>query len=274
MGDVSGELPFQQQASAVLQMECSVKLGGGPVGRVALYEDESAAYAVKEFHEYSDPLMLDGVIAHFESLKRLMTIHPNLVTIHEVIKFPAHRRSVVLEYCAGGSVAQRLSARGPLEPRVAGQVCLDVLRGLQVLHRDGITHQCLKSSNLLFDLSGTVKLSDPGLCCLESLSDSNIWWMAPKAVVDNVFTRFGDVWSLGCSFLEMLTGSPPFRHPFGSNMERFSAFLRDPHRDVATIYPIVTSNVPLITCFSETEEADLDALIHLFSPTARQPCSG
>ncbi|KAL2633187.1 hypothetical protein R1flu_004666 [Riccia fluitans] len=92
-----------------------------------------------------------------------------------------------------------------------------ILKGLKYLHDQNIVHRDIKCANILVDVKGTCKLADFGLAKQISALDQlksckgSAYWMAPE-VIDPKKTYWlpADIWSLGCSVLEMFTGSPPF----------------------------------------------------------------
>lgn len=92
-----------------------------------------------------------------------------------------------------------------------------ILSGLKYLHDRKIIHRDIKCANILVDASGTVKLADFGmakqvdkLVLLKSFLGS-AHWMAPE-VVDprRSYNLMADIWSLGCTVLEMAIGKPPY----------------------------------------------------------------
>ncbi|KAF3789982.1 Mitogen-activated protein kinase kinase kinase 1 [Nymphaea thermarum] len=92
-----------------------------------------------------------------------------------------------------------------------------ILNGLKYLHDKGVLHRDIKCANILVDSNGLVKLADFGLAkevdklhMLQSCKGS-AYWMAPEVV--NPRKTYGlpaDIWSLGCTVLEMLTGQVPY----------------------------------------------------------------
>ncbi|KAL3702426.1 hypothetical protein R1sor_020448 [Riccia sorocarpa] len=92
-----------------------------------------------------------------------------------------------------------------------------ILKGLKYLHDMNVVHRDIKGSNILVDVKGTCKLADFGLSKQISALDQiksckgSAYWMAPE-VIDPKKTSgvAADIWSLGCTVLEMVTGSPPF----------------------------------------------------------------
>ncbi|CAM8920752.1 unnamed protein product [Rhodiola kirilowii] len=94
-----------------------------------------------------------------------------------------------------------------------------ILHGLKYLHDQNVVHRDIKCANILVDASGYVKLADFGLAKATRKNDvkscrGTPYWMAPE-VVNGKKQGYGlaaDIWSLGCTILEMLTQQIPYSH--------------------------------------------------------------
>lgn len=95
----------------------------------------------------------------------------------------------------------------------------DVLAGLAFLHSRNIIHRDVKGANILIDHNGTCKLADFGGARELMNSASNnaaksihgtINWMAPEIITQSGHNKAADVWSLGCTIIEMATGQLPW----------------------------------------------------------------
>ncbi|KAL3694551.1 hypothetical protein R1sor_008202 [Riccia sorocarpa] len=123
---------------------------------------------------------------------------------------------IFLELVSKGSLAS-LSKKIRLTHSHIMAYTRQILRGLKYLHDMNIVHRDIKCANILVDVRGTCKLADFGLAKQISALDQlksckgSAYWMAPE-VIDPKKTYWlaADIWSLGCSVLEMFTGSPPF----------------------------------------------------------------
>jgi serine/threonine protein kinase len=99
-----------------------------------------------------------------------------------------------------------------------------LLEGLDYLHQNHVIHADLKGANILFDGKSNVKLSDFGAARyierlpMLSASQSDIcssikgslYWMAPEMIMQQGYGRKIDIWSLGCTLIEMATGKHPW----------------------------------------------------------------
>eukprot|EP00760_Papus_ankaliazontas_P017041 PhM_4_TR17010/c0_g1_i2/m.96774/K11229/BCK1; mitogen-activated protein kinase kinase kinase len=124
-----------------------------------------------------------------------------------------------MEYCAGGSLLDRLKRQGPLSIFEAAQCLRDILNGLAYLHANNIVHRDLKAANVLLTEHGTCKLADFGTAV--ALSNGNVitgtthgtlCFMAPEVLNDSGHDWHCDIWSLGCLLMELVTGHRPFYH--------------------------------------------------------------
>ena len=149
--------------------------------------------------------------------------HPNIVTIHAICPYK-DTFYIVMEYVDGGSLAELLALRKRFD--VTEAVCLirAVAEGLAFAHRAGVIHRDVKPKNILLTQGGIVKLADLGLARRTDDSDASLdktgkaygtpYYIAPEQVCGdpNIDAR-ADIYSLGATFYEMLTGRPPFSAP-------------------------------------------------------------
>ena len=136
--------------------------------------------------------------------------HKNIVSIHEVI-YNEKGAFIVAEWCEGKSLFNTLARFGSLQEKLVAKYTVEIIRGLQYLHKQGRPHTNLKSSNLLLT-GGVLKLTDFGLSA--EVTNKNIYlnpyWHPPEVLESRSFSIWSDIWSLGCVIIELLTGKPPF----------------------------------------------------------------
>ncbi|XP_068649386.1 mitogen-activated protein kinase kinase kinase 17-like [Aristolochia californica] len=132
--------------------------------------------------------------------------------------------NIFMEYMAGGSLSDVSDKFGGiLDESVIRLYTREILQGVAYLHRSGIVHSDLKCKNVLLGSSGNVKLADfgsarklksPGGDCsneksCQTLSGSPLW-MAPEVLRKERPDFAADIWSLGCTVIEMASGRPPW----------------------------------------------------------------
>jgi len=147
--------------------------------------------------------------------------HPNIIKFlgSEVIKDTLF---IYLEYIPGGSIKYLLNKYGTFNCKIIKIYLKQIIAGLEYLHSKGVVHRDIKSANILVDLKGNIKLSDFGVSgqisikknegesgFLESLKGT-LLWMAPEVICQTKYGKKADIWSLGCTLLEMSTGVPPW----------------------------------------------------------------
>jgi eukaryotic-like serine/threonine-protein kinase len=155
-----------------------------------------------------------------QALARLQ--HPHIVQIHEV-GLAGGLPFFCLEFCAGGSLAERLR-EGPLPPRQGAQVLAQVAEAVHAAHVAGVIHRDLKPANILLArlADWEPKVTDFGLAKrLDSVDGQTRSgdllgtpsYMAPEQV-EGQPGQIGpatDVYALGAILYELVTGRPPFK---------------------------------------------------------------
>ena len=93
------------------------------------------------------------------------------------------------------------------------------MEGLEYLHAHDVVHRDIKGANVLVDCNGICKLADfGGAKKIYSAANKEQYtslrgtpyWMAPEVIKQTGHGRKADIWSVGCTVIEMATGKPPW----------------------------------------------------------------
>ncbi|KAL9257120.1 Serine/threonine/tyrosine-protein kinase HT1-like protein [Drosera capensis] len=126
---------------------------------------------------------------------------------------------IIMEYMSQGTLRMYLNKKEPysLSIEMILRLALDISRGMEYLHSQGVIHRDLKSSNLLLNDEMRVKVADFGTSCLETQprelkgNMGTYRWMAPEMIKDKSYTRKVDVYSFGIVLWELITALLPFQ---------------------------------------------------------------
>ncbi|EXJ77782.1 STE/STE11/CDC15 protein kinase [Capronia epimyces CBS 606.96] len=190
-------------------------LGKGAFGSVyrALNWGTGETVAVKQIKLADLPKSeLRVIMLEIDLLKNLD--HPNIVKYHGFVKTP-ETLNIILEYCENGSLHSISKNFGRFPENLVALYMSQVLQGLVYLHEQGVIHRDIKGANILTTKQGLVKLADFGVASRTTgLHESSVvgtpYWMAPEVIELTGATTASDIWSLGCTVIELLDGKPPY----------------------------------------------------------------
>jgi serine/threonine-protein kinase len=196
------------------------ELGRGGMGIVYKAHEESlnrfVAIKVLGEHLTEDPGHVERFLREARSAAALN--HPNIVQIYTVSEDQG-RHFFAMEYVSGRSLQQILKSTGPLEPVQVAKIALQTASGLRAAHEQGIIHRDIKPANLMIDDRGLVKIADFGLALVTGgvsrLTATGMFmgtpgYLSPEQCLDQDPDHRTDIYSLGVTLYEALSGKVPF----------------------------------------------------------------
>jgi len=143
--------------------------------------------------------------------------HPNIVTLFDAGQ-DGEMYYITMELLEGMPLQQILLQRGRIGPRDAAKLGLQIANGLQYAHEQRIVHRDIKTGNLFFTRGKAVKIMDFGLAKMveevrraSTVIGGTPYYMAPEQSLGDAVDHRADLYALGVTFYELLTGRVPFR---------------------------------------------------------------
>ncbi len=244
--------------STILHYKITEKLGEGGMGVVykAVDTDLDRTVALKflPHHISADKENIDRFKTEARAAAALN--HPNITTIYSIEKSEEPNGEVtvflVMEYIEGVELKDRIKT-GKISYNDALDISIKITRGLEAAHKKGIVHRDIKSSNIMIDGSGAVKIMDFGLAKLgagQNLTQlgttlGTISYMSPEQTAGQNVDHQTDIWALGVVMYELFTGQLPFRGDY----------------DQAVVYSILNENPPPIKIYDENIPEPVESII-------------
>lgn len=204
------------------QYQLKQVIGKGSYGIVYKAENKTTGQivAIKEIN-YDNDDDLKEIMIEINLLKNLN--HINIVKYHGFIQKMSNLY-IILEYAAKGSL-KTLMANRPEKCLSEAETKIYIrqtLNGLVYLHDKGVIHRDIKAANLLLDANNIVKLADFGVSTKVNNSAmtlaGSLNWMAPEIITNKGASTISDIWSLGATVVELLTGKPPYHNLLDINI--------------------------------------------------------
>ncbi|KAF5740065.1 mitogen-activated protein kinase kinase kinase ANP1 [Tripterygium wilfordii] len=204
-------------------------IGCGASGHVymGMNLDSGELLAVKQVLIPSNGAMKERTQDHIKGLEEEVKLlknlsHPNIVRYLGIVR-EEESLNILLEFVPGGSISSLLGKFGPFPEPVIRSYTKQLLQGLEYLHNNGIMHRDIKGANILVDNKGCIKLADFGaskqVVELATITGAKsmkgtVYWMAPEVILQTGHSCSADIWSVGCTVIEMATGKPPWSQQY------------------------------------------------------------
>lgn len=216
-------------------------LGRGGMGNVyearQLSLDRIVAFKVLARQYAENEEFVDGFLKEARAAGRLN--HQNIVQVYDVGESDG-TYFYSLEYMANGSVEDLISKLGKIPVDQVLTIAIDAARGLQYAEKKGLIHRDIKPGNLFLSSEGVTKLGDLGIAQIqetpgEQSSQQKVsgspHYIAPEQALGKDIDSRVDLYALGVSLYEMLTGEVPFT---GSSPQEI--ILKHIHEEAPTLH--------------------------------------
>ncbi|MBT8379558.1 MAG: serine/threonine protein kinase [Ignavibacteria bacterium] len=242
------------------------KIGEGGMGTVYLADDTmlERKVAIKVLN----PLLTKD--AHFterfrqEAKVQASLVHPNIVSLFNYFQ-EDENYCMIMEFADGETLKHMISSKGPIPEQRAIWILSQMLEAVGFAHKRGIIHRDIKPGNILLTKDDTVKILDFGIAKI--LQDKGItktgtkmgtiYYMSPeqiKAVKD--IDHRTDIYSIGVTFYEMLSGRVPFNVDTDSDFEIMNEIVQGEILDPRKIYPHISDWIVNLLFNSVEKERD------------------
>jgi len=221
--------PTGQSAAETLEVQSlgryqlEREIGRGAMGVVYLGRDTAinrlvAIKAIPLASEFSDAELAEARVRFFREAETAGRLnHPNIVTIYDV----GEERGlayIAMEYLKGRHLSDYAVSNNLLEPRKVLEIIGRTAAALGFAHKQQVVHRDIKPANLMYDVSTDVlKITDFGIARLTGAGSTRTGivlgtpsFMSPEQLEGRTVTGHSDLFSLGVSLFQLLTGQLPF----------------------------------------------------------------
>lgn len=141
--------------------------------------------------------------------------HPNIVNVYDVGE-DRGVHYIVMELIEGITLKKYIERKKKLEIRESIEVAMQVARGIEAAHQQHIIHRDIKPQNIMISRDGKVKVTDFGIArasssqTISSNTMGSVHYISPEQARGGYCDERSDIYSLGITLYEMLTGRVPF----------------------------------------------------------------
>ncbi|XP_010486085.1 PREDICTED: mitogen-activated protein kinase kinase kinase 3 isoform X2 [Camelina sativa] len=227
----------EEEPSSSIRWRKGELIGCGAFGRVymGMNLDSGELLAIKQVLIAPSSASKEKTQDHIRELEEEVQLlknlsHPNIVRYLGTVR-ESDSLNILMEFVPGGSISTLLEKFGSFPEPVIIMYTKQILLGLEYLHKNGIMHRDIKGANILVDNKGCIRLADFGaskkVVELATVNGAKSmkgtpYWMAPEVILQTGHSFSADIWSVGCTVIEMATGKSPWSEQY---QQQFAAVL-------------------------------------------------
>jgi len=174
--------------------------------------------------------------------------HQNVVNLHNFFEHDGNFY-LVMEYIEGETIESILRKSGLIPPEKCISIFKQVLDGIGYAHSKGVIHRDIKPSNIIINREGVVKITDFGIAKIAGdfhktqtgIKIGTLWYMSPEQVRGQTVGITTDIYSLGITLFEMVTGRLPFTGD--SEYQIMKTIIENKPPSPREFYPYVPLNI-------------------------------
>jgi len=234
------------------------KLGEGGMGAVyiASHAQLERKAAIKALHSnfVNNPEIRERFRNEASTLARLN--HPNIVDLYDYVE-EQDGLFLIMEYVRGREVDDYIqNVSGPIPQTRLVQIFSQVLDGFAYAHKQGIVHRDIKPSNLIITPELDMRILDFGIAKIIDGNRKNmtqvgtrmgtVLYMSPEQVRGEALDYRSDIYSLGVTLFQMVTGRSVYDEYTATEYDIYSKILNQPLPRAKDIYPAVSNDMQLI----------------------------
>jgi serine/threonine protein kinase len=238
----------------ILNYEIKSVLGEGGMGTVYLAEHvklgRKVAIKVLLPHLVKNELVRSRFINEAKLMSSLH--HPNIVTLYDYHE-DENGLSLIMELVDGKPLDEYIQeVTGPIQEKEAVILMKQALEGFAYAHKQGLIHRDIKPSNLIVTESKVIKILDFGIAKLvgdlgNKLTKTGshigtVYYMSPEQVRGQELDLRSDIYALGITFYQMLTGLCPYEG-LNTEFDVFNKIVGEELPDPRTIYPGISEHM-------------------------------